>query len=91
MSLEISQTDFEKLINGIASRLNDNVFPQLARLCEVDYRLRDTLNPAFPFPKELRIGASSPFLFVEYVGPSVEEDPGFKVSGIELLRAGKEF
>jgi hypothetical protein len=69
----------ERLLPRI-TQLNDLAFRKLHDELEKRPQIRATLNPAFPFPKEIRFGLLPNFLVVEYLGPEQPEDDYFKVT-----------
>jgi hypothetical protein len=76
------KSEFDKFIHEVTCELNDRVFNTIYGVLRSNPCLRETLNPAFPFPKLLRIGVLSKCLAVEYVGPEVIEKDRFKTMGI---------
>lgn len=74
--------EFEKFVHQIMGELNDRVFNSIYRTLHANPSLRKTLNPAFPFPKLLRIGVLSNCLAVEYQGPEIKEENHFKTEAI---------
>ena len=68
----VEPADFENVVHHMVDALNTVVFPALKVALLRNPALRATLNPAFPFPTKVRIGALDTHLVVEYVGP---EDP----------------
>ncbi|MFZ2655459.1 MAG: Shedu anti-phage system protein SduA domain-containing protein [Victivallales bacterium] len=74
--------EFENFIFRLTGNLNDSVFNVIYTALSINPRLRETLNPAFPFPKLLRIGVLNKCLAVEYQGPEVKEEEQFKSEAI---------
>lgn len=74
--------EFKKMVAEISHDLNNLVFPALDEAVHENPRLRRTLNPAFPFPQKVRIGALENYLAVEYVGPEKPDDPQFDTQGV---------
>lgn len=60
---------FEKFGQDIAEQLNDIVFANIYDSIQNNQTLRKTINPAFPYPKLLRIGILQNCLAIEYIGP----------------------
>lgn len=69
-------------IEKISNELNDIVFRGVDEAIQNNPSLRKRINPAFPYPKELRIGILDNYLAIEYVGPEALEDDGFQTMGI---------
>lgn len=76
------EKDFEKFVHEVAGDLNDRVFNIIYMALKANPRLRETLNPAFPFPKLLRIGVLNKCLAVEYQGPEIKKEDHFKIEAI---------
>jgi len=74
--------EFEQLVKSIPEELNTRVFPFIDMFLSHDPRIRSNLNPAFPFPRQLRIGVLSTHLVVEYVGPEDPKNKCFDVEGL---------
>lgn len=70
--MNIDEAQFEESVKSMAEQLNAKVFPLIKRALISDPSIRAQLNPAFPFPRKIRIGVLPTHLVVEYVGP---EDP----------------
>jgi hypothetical protein len=68
-------------IENISNQLNNNVFRKVDDFLHENPEIRSTLNPAFPFPRELRIGLIEGCLAIEYVGPDQPENSSFKSTG----------
>lgn len=79
-------TDFEGFLARLAQSLNTHVFPRVGRALLAQPSLRERLNPAFPFPKKVRVGALDTHLVVEYVGPEDPRSETFKTEGAWLPR-----
>ncbi|WP_286945992.1 Shedu anti-phage system protein SduA domain-containing protein [Acetobacterium sp. UBA5834] len=62
----------EELLKSIVDDLNNKVFNLIDNFLELYPEKRNSLNPAFPFPKKIKVGVLKKFLVVEYCGP---EDP----------------
>lgn len=75
----MDQDFVERLLKKI-SKLNDLAFRKIYDLLQDKPEIRSTLNPAFPFPKEIRFGLLRRYLVVEYVGPEQPEDDFFKAT-----------
>jgi hypothetical protein len=73
---------FLKFISRITQELNDNVFGQIDYILSHNKKIRHNLNPAFPFPRLLRIGLLKNCLAVEYIGPENKLDDSIPTEGI---------
>lgn len=76
----VDRGEFERFVRTITSRLNDHVFRHLNQCLLLNPGLRETLNPAFPYPKALRIGLLDTHLVVEYVGPEDGNSEQFSIN-----------
>jgi hypothetical protein len=74
--------DVEKFIESLSEKLNDEVFSYIYRTLEQNPKIREHLNPAFPFPKILRIGILEKHLVIEYVGPNNESEDSYLTQGV---------
>jgi hypothetical protein len=84
---EVFRAYTEELIKG----LNERVFGVVYRALQQEPALRATLNPAFPFPQQVRIGFLPSHLVVEYVGPEDDSSENFKGSVDASHRTVLEF
>jgi hypothetical protein len=80
----IEKHEFNRFITGIVNDLNNIVFREVNDAIEKKPELRNHINPAFPYPRELRIGLLRNCLAVEYIGPEILDSSIFKTSGIYL-------
>lgn len=64
----ITQENLEAMGKIIVEELNQYVYPFLEQALSVNPKIRKNLNPAFPFPLKLRIGALDSCLVVEHYG-----------------------
>jgi len=60
--------------------LNNIAFRKIHKSLKNDPTIRTNLNPAFPFPKDIRFGLLKGYLAVEYVGSEQPEDDDFHAS-----------
>lgn len=65
----LDQKQLEEFGKKIVDQLNLEVYPYLEQSLKSNRNIRKTLNPAFPFPKEIRIGFLDKCLIVEQIGP----------------------
>ncbi len=75
--------DIETVSQRIARSINNLIFNPLDIKLRENPKLRATLNPAFPFPREMRIGFLRSGLAIEYVGPEKENENNFPVQFCE--------
>jgi hypothetical protein len=76
----MDKKDIDNVIFDIARTLNDAVFDKIYDILKQNSSLRKNLNPAFPFPRELRIGFLQEYLVVEYLGPEQSNEKPLKVT-----------
>ena len=81
---ELIKQHFEEFVLGTTKNLNDRVFALIHSALQARPEIRKNLNPAFPFPRELRIGLLKNCLAIEYVGPEKPEEHQFETNGIFL-------
>lgn len=74
----LSEKQVQDFCYEISKELNDIVFNNIYNYLRENPDGRNHLNPAFPFPKQLRIGILENYLVVEYVGPSEDDKEEFK-------------
>ncbi|MFZ2277442.1 MAG: Shedu anti-phage system protein SduA domain-containing protein [Prosthecobacter sp.] len=74
-------------VEDTVHHLNEYVFGPIYQALKADPSHRRHLNPAFPFPRVLRIGILKGFVAIEYVGPEIEEQDTIKV---EVMFAPKK-
>lgn len=74
-------TEQESMSAGkkIADLLGEHVFAPLRVSILRNPSLRNTLHPAFPFPREVRIGFLDDSLVVEFVGPEAPDEEQFEL------------
>lgn len=70
------------LTKNITRELNDIVFRGINEALVNNPTIREHINPAFPYPKELKIGVLKNCLAVEYVGPEILDENKFETIGI---------
>jgi Domain of unknown function (DUF4263) len=87
---DIGRADVEALLARLAERLNAHVFPRIGQALQAEPSLGERLNPAFPFPKKVRVGLLDTHLIVEYVGPEDPRSETFETEGARL-RKGSVF
>ena len=75
--MKYTKEEIEKFGKDIANELNDVVFNNIYNYLREHPNERKNLNPAFPFPKNLRIGILKDFLAIEYVGPEEKGESQF--------------
>lgn len=80
--MSISRKEFEEFMQEITGSLSDIVFNEIYTAVMQNPNIRKNLNPAFPFPKTLRIGILNNCLAVEYVGPEAQDKDKFEINGI---------
>lgn len=80
----LSEEEFAREVSALADDLNRVVFPALHVALMADPRRRATMNPAFPYPRQVRVGLLPTHLVVEYVGPEDPRDHQFAVQGAFL-------
>lgn len=69
--------DMKLAAEQILARINNEVLNPIYRVICKDPSRRPTLNPAFPFPRLLRIGFLRKGIAIEYVGPEKENEDRF--------------
>jgi hypothetical protein len=74
--------DFQNFIQEISQEFNDSMFAKIYDALQENPNIRETLNPAFPYPSKLRIGIIKKYFVVEYCGPEDMKNNEFKVEGI---------
>lgn len=78
----MDEENIDNVITDISSRLKDAVFGKIYDILEQKPSLRKNLNPAFPFPREIRIGLLKEYLVIEYLGPERRNERSFKVASV---------
>lgn len=73
--------ELEKFIRDMSDDIKDYVFRPINDLILKKPEIRNSLNPAFPYPYKLRIGILDNCLAVEYIGPNKDEDDDFGCEG----------
>lgn len=76
-----TEEELLKFIISVVNDLNQTVFLKVYKETLKKPYLRNTLNPAFPYPKELKIAIIKDCLAVEYVGPEIEDEDAINISG----------
>lgn len=76
------EKDFKEFIQQICQGFNDFVFAKIYDSLQANPKIRETLNPAFPYPNKLRIGIIEKYFVVEYCGPEDMQNNEFNVEGI---------
>ncbi|MFP2958498.1 Shedu anti-phage system protein SduA domain-containing protein [Myxococcus sp. 1LA] len=77
--MNIDESEFEQSVASMAEDLNTKVFPFVEAVLKQNPSIREHLNPAFPFPRKLRIGVLPTHLVVEYVGPEDPKNESFEI------------
>ncbi len=72
--------DFVESLKNKVNQLNDFTFNKINEFLQKHPEIRSTLNPAFPFPKEIRFGLLREYFVVEYVGPEKNKEDYSKVN-----------
>ncbi|MDN5491653.1 MAG: DUF4263 domain-containing protein [Acinetobacter sp.] len=75
----MKKEDFQLFVQEIIDNINQGVFAPIYDELQRDPDRRTTLNPAFPYPKKIRIGALKNHLVVEYVGSEDTKNPEYEV------------
>ncbi|QOT76338.1 Shedu anti-phage system protein SduA domain-containing protein [Cupriavidus basilensis] len=75
----MTEGDFKTFVQEMAGNLDEHVFGEIYDVLQKFPGRRETLNPAFPYPKILRIGALKTHLVVEYVGPQESDKDNYEV------------
>lgn len=78
----MNEKKLEKFFKSVIDELNDSVLGRIYATLQLEPSLRKSMNPAFPFPKDIRIGILKNCFAVEFVGPSDETDEPLKSKGI---------
>jgi len=73
---------FYKFVEELVGELNTYVFGPIYDHLEQNPSIRESLCPAFPFPKTIRVGLLKDCLAVEYIGPEVKDSEQFDIEGI---------
>lgn len=77
----ITKKELFDLVNQIGEELNQTVFRHVYEEILKKPDLRNTLNPAFPYPRELRMAILNDYFVVEYIGPEIEGEDLIRISG----------
>lgn len=77
-----SSDEVSDFVQHLAKKLNDQVFLPVYQALQRNPELRKHLNPAFPYPREMRIGILDTCLAIEYIGPEIVEDDNITLQGI---------
>ena len=77
--MEFTKTQIESFGKEISEQLNNIVFNTIYNFLKENPEKRKFINPAFPFPQQLRIGILKNLLTIEYVGPEKEDEKNFPV------------
>lgn len=72
--------NFVESLKNKVNQLNDFTFRKIYDFLQKHPEIRSTLNPAFPFPKEIRFGLLKEYFVVEYVGPEQQEEDYFRAT-----------
>ncbi|QED29944.1 DUF4263 domain-containing protein [Microvenator marinus] len=78
----MTSDEFKELVEWVVNGLNNEVFATISDALKSTPSIRGHLNPAFPYPRKLRIAVLGSHLVVEYVGP---EDPRTETVDIEAV------
>ena len=76
--MKYTKEEIEKFGKDVIKELNDVVFNNIFNYLKEHPEERKNLNPAFPFPKQLRIGILKDCLVIEYIGPEEEGKEEFE-------------
>ena len=60
---------FKTIITNVMTLLNEDVFGTIYDFLQIHSEKRNTLNCAFPFPPNIRIGLLKECLVIEYCSP----------------------
>lgn len=71
---DLTQEKAEEFAKKLIGELNDNVFNNIYNYLRENPEDREYLNPAFPFPRKVRIGLLDGYLVVEHVGPNEDHE-----------------
>ena len=72
--MAFTKEEIEIFGNKLIKELNDIVFNNIYNYIRENPAERKSLNPAFPFPKKVRIGILDNVLAIEYIGPEEEQE-----------------
>lgn len=78
----MDEKKLENFFKEIVGELNNLVLGKVFATLKIAPGLRKSMNPAFPFPKEIKMGILNNCFAVEYVGPSDESDEPLNSRGI---------
>lgn len=69
-------------INEVNSKLNNILFARIYDEVERNGIERNCLNPAFPYPKEIRMGIINGYFIIEYCGPEDQKSNYIHATGM---------
>lgn len=78
MELNLTKDEIENFGKVVIQRLNDVVFNNIYNYLRENPNQRKFLNPAFPYPKTIKIGILKDHFVVEYIGPEDESKNDFE-------------
>lgn len=77
----MTKKELEKFIRETSDDIKEYVFSPINDFISNQPSVRSNLNPAFPYPYNLRIGILENCLAIEYVGPNKDEETDFGCQG----------
>lgn len=80
--LKLTEKQMRDFVEKISKELNDIVFRGINEAIQNNPTIRKNLNPAFPYPREVRVGILNNCLAVEYVGPEILDEDRFQIAGV---------
>lgn len=78
----MEEQEVKDFITNVTTEINDIVFYKVYQALQTDPSIRENLNPAFPYPRQLRLGILKNCFVVEYIGPEIDEEEKFQTIGI---------
>jgi Domain of unknown function (DUF4263)/Putative flagellar len=78
----MTEQELKKFLKETTNEIKDHVFTNIDGTLRLFPELRETLNPAFPYPKKLRIGIIDDCLAIEYVGPNNDNEDRFDCEAV---------
>lgn len=77
----MTKEELKKFIRETSDDIKEHVFSPINDILSDNPDVRSNLNPAFPYPYNLKIGILENCLAIEYVGPNKDEETDFGCQG----------
>lgn len=85
-----TEDEVKTITTNVMTLLNEDVFGTIYDFLQIHPEKRNTLNCAFPFPKNVRIGLLKECLVIEYYGPEEVDSDILSIQGQDYPQYGIE-